>query len=208
MADINEAYGVLSDPVKRKEYDSATDSKSYKTEADDTESPDDDLDLSLAADWAEVCNYFSDLIEISSDLRKNSRSLEYSYKVILLETKKFKERHLLAQNIKAHFMEKYFGTDTIIVKYATMLITNGHRDAAKDLNKAVRLLGSDIEPQLIITKINKAWGLQPVHDPKVLALLIFSLTATPVVSFQRIFYAKMPYDAKDASVRQANHRRA
>jgi DnaJ-class molecular chaperone len=32
MSDINEAYGVLSDPVKRKQYDSTRDKNSYQPE--------------------------------------------------------------------------------------------------------------------------------------------------------------------------------
>ena len=74
MSDINEAYGVLSDPVKRKEYDSTRDRNSYQAEPED-----DELSSSVDSDWKKVTEFFPDLIEISQRLRKISNSLESSY---------------------------------------------------------------------------------------------------------------------------------
>ena len=52
MSDINEAYAVLSDPVKRNEYDSTRDKNSYQTEPED-----DELSSSVESDWKKVIEY-------------------------------------------------------------------------------------------------------------------------------------------------------
>jgi curved DNA-binding protein CbpA len=155
MSDINEAYNVLSNPEKRKEYDSSRGRSEYQEESED-----DDLNTSVKSDWDEVVNYFPDLVGISENLRKISLSLEYSYKVLLLETKEFKNRQTLAEVIKRQFFERYFGSNEIILNYAESLITHRYKGAAKDLNKAVSLLGSDVSPEVIIDRINKKWALE------------------------------------------------
>ena len=155
MSDINEAYNVLSDSEKRRDYDSTRGRSEYQEESED-----DDLNTSVKSDWDEVVDYFPDLVGISENLRKISLSLEYSYKVLLLETKEFKNRQTLAGVIKRQFFERYFGNNEIILTYAESLITHGFKDAAKDLNKAVSLLGSDVNPDVIIDRIDKKWSLE------------------------------------------------
>lgn len=168
MSDINEAYGVLSDPVKRKEYDSTRDKNSYQAEPED-----DELSASVQSDWDQVVEYLPDLLEISKNLRKISQSLENSYKVLLLETKQFNERQGLAQLIKRHFLERYFGTNDRIINYAEKLISDGFKDAAKELNKAVILLGSQVDPQIIINRIEKKWNIGKSEKIKKLAKIVF-----------------------------------
>jgi curved DNA-binding protein CbpA len=167
MSDINEAYGVLSDPVKRKQYDKTRDKDSYQSEPED-----DELSSSIKSDWDEVVQYMPDLIEISNNLRKISQSLEHSYKVLLLETKKFNDRQTLAQSIKRHFLERYFGTNEIILNYAENLILDGFKDAAKELNKAVNLLGSDIDPKIIIGRIEQKWSIAKTDKIRKLAKIV------------------------------------
>lgn len=154
MSDINEAYGVLSDSVKRREYDSTRDKNSYEAEPED-----DELSSSIQSDWDAVVDYLPDLVDISKNLRKISQSLEHSYKVLLLETKQFNDRQNLAQLVKRHFLERYFGQNEVILEYAENLIVAGFKDAAKELNKAVNLLGSDVDPKIIINRIGKKWSV-------------------------------------------------
>lgn len=148
MSEINQAYGTLSDVNRRKSYDETLNRSEY---TDTTESAQSDVDIS--SDWNAVLTYYPDLEELSKSLRRISTALEYTFKLILLEQKAFEQRALVAQDLEKKFLERYFGTNKDILKFAKLLILGGHKDAAKELNKAVSLLGSSVNPILIIDKI-------------------------------------------------------
>ena len=151
MSEINDAYGVLSDAEKRKQYDSTRDKAEYQEDADEEDNS--DFDKSLEEDWKSATEYFPDLIELASSLAKFSYKLEYTFKVIIIEQKVFNDRSILAKNIEYNFLCTFFGTNQEIIKFAKELIINNQKDAAKELNKAVNLLGSDVDPKVIIQKI-------------------------------------------------------
>lgn len=151
MADINEAFDVLSDPVKRKKFDEERGKSQYSEE--DLEEEDDMLS-SLESDWKEVLEYFPDLSLTARNLSKISKQLEFAFKSILLESKRFNDRNLIAKNLEEHFLQKYFGKNKKILDYARKLILDGDKKAAKDLNRAIDLLGSEVDPDLIIRKVS------------------------------------------------------
>jgi hypothetical protein len=148
---------VLSDPVKRKQYDS-TRSKSEYSESTDEENnnKEDDLIKAIDDDWNEVLEYFPDLKNITQRLGTISKSLEFSYKIILLDNKEFNNREKIANLIELHFLQRYFGTNRHIIEFAKKLIFSGDKNSAKELNRAVNLLGSEVDPQIIINKIKPA----------------------------------------------------
>ncbi len=150
MQEINEAYAVLSDSVKRKQYDATRGKSEYQETENDFE---DELVDSLENDWKDVVSYFPDLELITKSLAKTSKSLEYTYKVLLLEHKKFNERNELAKILENHFLESYFGKNPKIIAFAKQLILLGDKKSAKELNRAVNLLGSEVDPALIINRI-------------------------------------------------------
>lgn len=150
MQAINEAYAILSDSIKRQQYDATRDKSEYQDTENDYE---DELVDSLENDWKDVVSYFPDLEFIAKGLAKTSKSLEYTYKVLLLEHKKFNERNELAKILENHFLETYFGKNPKIIAFAKQLILVGDKKSAKELNRAVNLLGSDVDPTLIINKI-------------------------------------------------------
>jgi hypothetical protein len=46
-------------------------------------------------------------------------------------------------------MQRYFGTNPNIITFARELIESGHKKATKELNRAVKVLGSNDDPNLI-----------------------------------------------------------
>ncbi len=155
MADINAAYAVLADPVRRKQYDSTRDSNKYNPGKGTNESatePDE-----TAKDWAIATQYYQDLPSIASGLAKISTQLSFTFKLALLESKQFEKRNELAAILERAFLKKYFGSNTLIQDYAKELIVEEQREAAIELNAAVNVLGSNLDASRIISSINNKY---------------------------------------------------
>jgi curved DNA-binding protein CbpA len=160
MAEINEAHAVLSDPIKRKEYDSTREKGAYQEEPDET----DELLATIEKDWNKAAEYLPDLKSIAQQLARTSKSLEFEYKIILLDTKSFNERAALASKLEANYLSKYFGTNETVIAYAKQLLAAGRRNAAKELNVAVGLLGSSVDPSVILKRLDEKFGLSLYED--------------------------------------------
>ena len=151
MSEINEAYGVLSDSVKKKQYDATRDKSEYEDINDDDE---DEMLSSIESDWKEVVEYFPDLKKISDNLSKISKQLDFTFKTILLEKKEFNKRVELSRTLETFYLQKYFGKNPKIIAFAKQLILDGKKEDAKKLNRAIDLLGSEVDPEIIIRKIS------------------------------------------------------
>ena len=156
MSEINEAYGVLSDTEKRKQYDSTRDKAEYQEDVNEEDNS--DLDKSLEEDWKSATEYFPDLIRVEKMLSLISHKLGYNYKIIIIEQKAFNNRFIIAANLENKFLSRYFGANQKILKFAKELIMRNQKDAARELNKAINLLGSDVDPNIIIEKIVDKYG--------------------------------------------------
>ena len=155
MSEINKAFSVLSDQIKRKQYDINLSSNEYDEPEEDFSNTVDENDLGTSLDynWSTVVKYFPDLEDIFNDLSKISRPLAQTYKVYLLEKKEFTKRKVIADKLEREFLEKYFGTNEEIIKFSKFLMGWGVKNAAKELNQAINLMGNDIQSKSIINKI-------------------------------------------------------
>ena len=157
MADINVAYGVIGDPVKRATYDKDR-GKSTSTFAEESESTDQAFDQALSeleARWQTAVEVIPDLADIRKRLAKTAHRLAFSFVVVMLDGKKFSKREQIAQEMERIFLETYFGNNPEVIKFARYLIEIGQRKAVKRLNNYVEIMGTDIEPSLIINKIKQ-----------------------------------------------------
>lgn len=156
MAEINEAYNVLSDSVQRKAYDESRGTKErdfsdwvHEEEADQAAKSSDPLEK----DWALAVGFYPDLVDINNRLSKISKMLAFSYRASMLEYKAFEKRHDLAQVLEMAFLQSYFGSNPEIINFARLLIFAGNKAAAKALNDSIRVLGSDVPSDRVISKI-------------------------------------------------------
>jgi DnaJ-domain-containing protein 1 len=156
MAEINAAYAVLSDPDKRREYDAIRDKSDFQ---DDSADADDSQDAFAAIDkdWAIATKYKPELIEIEAGLRRIARELGTTYKLILLEHKNFDDYEHAAEVLERVYLKKYFGSTQIAQDFGKQLILERRKDAARELNQVVRVLGSCDE--LIVHKIASKFGV-------------------------------------------------
>lgn len=156
MADINVAYETLSNPAKRAEYNKNK-TNSYSSFSDDSEETDTAFDTALSGlekRWQVASEIFPDLIKIRARLSKTSHKLAFSFVILVLETKKFDDRNFLANELERKFLEMHFGTNKRIILFAQFLIAKGEKKAIVSLNQYVDVLGSSINPHLIIEKIS------------------------------------------------------
>jgi curved DNA-binding protein CbpA len=156
MSEINEAYDVLSDQNKRKEYDQhrarVSEGGAYFDENSNESPPAYDP---LEQDWKTAISYYPDLERIEANLAQISWRLAYAYRASLLETKSFSQRDKIASMLEKNFLESYFGKNQRIVEFARKLIFQGQKKAARELNKAVCFFGDELNAEIVITKINK-----------------------------------------------------
>lgn len=163
MAEINEAYRILSDSVQRKAYDKARGEKegdfSDWVHEEDAEQASNSSDP-LEKDWTLAVCFYPDLVDINKRLSKISHLLAFSYRASLLDIKAFEKRKELAEVLEEKFLQAYFGSNPGIVAFARELIFEGNRAASKALNDAIRVLGSDTPANRIIEKICNDFNLE------------------------------------------------
>lgn len=156
MREINAAYEILSDEILRERYDASQGKDPHDTFDDEVaDDISDDPDNGRQQDWKIATEYFPDLESILFDLNRTSRRLGFQFRTTLLETKKFSDRTALARQLEREFLRLYFGKDPIILDFARELVRSGNKIAAKELNTAVSVLGSDNTADAIISRIKE-----------------------------------------------------
>jgi len=168
MQEINEAYEVLSNTTKRKEYDDLKGSGTQ--EAGDFFRGEEDVEPEydpLDEDWKVAIEYYPELEEYLNKLRRISWKLGYGFKAYIVDTKNYENGAKIYNQMYEEFVERYFGTNESIIEFANTLIETNNKQALKELNKVVKVL--DISQTFkktdeVISKIEKKYQLNE-YDP-------------------------------------------
>ena len=168
--EINEAYSILININKRKEYDESRDNNDDKAYSYKEESKTED-DFSsgfytLEKDWQVAIKYQPELVGIVDALSKISSKLAFTYKAYIIELKAFDQKTSIADKMEQEYLSLYFGTDKQIQVFAKALIISNHRDAARELNKAITVLGKGVDVDIVIKQIKSEFNLYPFVPTK------------------------------------------
>ena len=168
MQEINEAYEVLSNVSRRKEYDDLKGSGTQ--EAGDFFRGEEDVEPEydpLDEDWKVALEYYPELEQYLNKLRRISWKLGYGFKAYIVDTKNYENGAKIYNQLYEEFVERYFGTNESIIEFANTLIETNNKQALKELNKVVKVL--DITQTFkktdeVISKIEKKYQLNE-YDP-------------------------------------------
>jgi DnaJ-class molecular chaperone len=158
MRELNEAYEILSNDEKRIKYDSQRkppNDNSFDFDDETMRSAFGEAEQVQATDWELAIEYYPDVLEIYQRLAKTSDKLAFAYRTVLLEAKDFERRSKIADQMERAFLERYFGTNSEIIRFAKSLITEGNKPAAKELNRIVSVLGSKADAKRIIQGVRE-----------------------------------------------------
>jgi curved DNA-binding protein CbpA len=168
--ELGEAYAVLSNLQSRREYDELRHAGARLGKF----IPDDDqvrATYEAAAAvyderWATAVEYYPDIAGLRAKLGQTSCRLAFAFQVLALEKKQFNQRVEVAKQLHDDFLKIYFGENPRIVLFARLLIALGEWEAAIDLNRAISVLGSDIDAKLIVDRVEQKFSLadaRPFH---------------------------------------------
>jgi curved DNA-binding protein CbpA len=169
--EINEAYAVLIDPTKRKKYDAEREARKNQY---DPEPEQEEKEFTNArnnvfeADWNIAIEHIKGLDDLHQDLNTLSPDLAFTFKLEILESKRFDQAKSIAKQFEAEFLEKFFGSNKYIQHFSGWLLKQGKRDIAKEINKIVVVLGSSLVANDVIETIIKKYkinGYKYLSDP-------------------------------------------
>ena len=159
MAEINEAYGVLSNEESKLEYDEArgVESQNARDFFNDDFGQNNTTDP-LDGDWEVAVKYQPDLEIAAARLNKYSRKLAYSYKAYMLETKDFDNIYRKGSEMTEEFLGMYFGENEELITFAKELFSDGRTDILLELNRAIKVLGVSNASAKIIDTVQREFS--------------------------------------------------
>jgi hypothetical protein len=99
----------------------------------------------VTADWELVKKYHHAAEAWRVDLSELSQSLAFAFQITVLEKKlgpNAPEVAIIATSMKREFLERYFGTNRDIQHFARDALHEGRSDVAKEVNRAITVLGT------------------------------------------------------------------
>ena len=108
-----------------------------------------------AAKWQVAVDHYPDLVDIELKLRPISDKLAAEFRTKLLESKKFSDRHKIAEQLERDFLTASFGRNSEILRFGHELLVSGNKEAARELVQTIEVLGDTTDPNLIIDRIQK-----------------------------------------------------
>lgn len=159
MAEINMAYETLGDERRRRDYDSRRPQGAEFRDSEDQAQAFEQALTGYEERWQVACSVFPQLNDLRAKLAKTSYQLAFSFVVVMLEGKDFQHQAEIASAMEQTFLERHFGTNRRVIDFARELIQIGARDAVKALNKLVDVLGSKVEPGLIIDRVSRDYRI-------------------------------------------------
>jgi len=157
MQDINEAYEVLSDIEKRKQYDEGYFKSKPRDDAQSESSSSEfkEEEEEFNETWKMALEFFPIIQEEFNELKLISGILANTFKNALISSQEFRNSSKLKKKYESDYLHRFYGSDVQIQEFAKTLLLNKNHNAAIKVNKIIRLLGNSVTFDQVYEKINK-----------------------------------------------------
>lgn len=188
--EINEAYRVLSDPLLRKKYDEqrAKNKNEYKPDTGDATENKQKNGI-LEDSWKIAAQYVENLESIYHTLADISPELGFTFKLELIESKKFNKAKSIASRLEKEYLERYFGANRSVQHFAKWLLLNDKRQIALEVNKATVVLGKRFNTNKFIDSfITKYQLTYQQQNKRWIRRIVIFLMSLVIFTFAKSFF--------------------
>lgn len=163
--EINEAYAVLSDPVKRADYDKAraeTNRKYGDYRDDQTSSAAGFDDSQLIRDWEIVIEHYPECEKYRKYLYGLSSTVAKIFQIMIVSNKWAANSEIVAENLKQRYLSFYFGDSERIHRFVLELKSLRYETALLEISDYIRVIGtpSDGDVDKIILKFMSKYKIR------------------------------------------------
>jgi curved DNA-binding protein CbpA len=145
IKEINIAYETLSDPGRRKQYDSSAETAG-SAKASEFENTPHFKDDQIEKAWDIASKFHPSIASDFMMLEKISWRLAFSFKLNILENQAFDKSSEIATTHKYKYLSRFFGKDPANIKFAEDLIRSREISAAIFLNEIIDVMGRSASP--------------------------------------------------------------
>ena len=155
LAQLNAAYEFLSDSEQKREFDKSSQSRDQDEGQQDFDPErnssefDEGINI-LKENWDFACEYYPELKKLYSDLRKMSREPAFAFMAFVVETKEYAQAQSIAEILEDAFLTAKFSDDEQIKKIAKWALQQKEIKFAKELNKALKILGPKSKDKVLM----------------------------------------------------------
>ena len=155
MSEINEAYGILSDTIKRKKFDE--DFFKYKARDEASEQnfdsySEEELD-EIDDAWKTATDFFPSIKNDFLELRKINSVLAKTFITALIESQLFDKSSAIRKKYEIEYLQRFYGNNKFVREFAKFLLINNQKNAAVRVNTIVRHLGDSATYTQIYDKV-------------------------------------------------------
>jgi curved DNA-binding protein CbpA len=161
---LTEAYSTIGDPQRRNEYDRLRSNRAkqrLRLQAESVSNASDGFSPEENRAWKIVGDYYPEIVKEFEAIVNLSPALGIVFRVMLQETRGYADYDKLSAMLVESYLRAYFGENPEIQQFGKWCLSNGHSNAAIELNRTIAALGSYPPTTSVIHNITKKYSLEP-----------------------------------------------